>query len=179
MFLDDFEGIADDQVLREELPTGVITLLTKCYAPSCTDEEPCYAYACPRRTSVSHVVARPWVVLTSRKGFIPSYEPEVCDNSGEPERAEEGLGGWSVGERVEVHPPKGDQSAIVCHPLFSVAIPAQFLSSIIFKVIKKEEQYIQDLDTVESVCCSLAHCILSLISLSSCISTGFAKPTPQ
>jgi hypothetical protein len=49
MFLDDVEGGSDMAMQREELPTAVITLLTKCYSPSCSDEEPCYAYACPRR----------------------------------------------------------------------------------------------------------------------------------
>lgn len=49
MFLDDQEGGNDTHPEREELPTGVITVLTKCYSASCTDEDPCYAYACPRR----------------------------------------------------------------------------------------------------------------------------------
>ena len=34
---------------REGLPTGVFTLLTKCYAPLCQEGRPCYSYACPRR----------------------------------------------------------------------------------------------------------------------------------
>jgi len=37
---------------REELPTGVITLLTGCYSPSCTEGQSCYSYSCPRRASV-------------------------------------------------------------------------------------------------------------------------------
>ncbi|OBZ74125.1 Rho1 guanine nucleotide exchange factor 1 [Grifola frondosa] len=49
MFLDDQEGASDARVEREELPTGVITLLTKCYASSCDEENPCYSYTCPRR----------------------------------------------------------------------------------------------------------------------------------
>ena len=49
MFLDDEEGGSDAPREREELPTGVITMLTKCYASSCGEGPPCYAYACPRR----------------------------------------------------------------------------------------------------------------------------------
>lgn len=39
-----------------ELPTGVITLLTKCYSPSCNEGGPCYAYGCPKRGQVSHTL---------------------------------------------------------------------------------------------------------------------------
>ncbi|KAI0831970.1 Dbl domain-containing protein [Trametes gibbosa] len=51
MFWDDQEGASDMRMEREELPTAVITLLTRCYASSCDDENPCYSYTCPRRRS--------------------------------------------------------------------------------------------------------------------------------
>ncbi|RPD64513.1 Dbl-like domain-containing protein [Lentinus tigrinus ALCF2SS1-7] len=51
MFWDDQEGASDARIEREELPTGVITLLTRCYASSCDDDNPCYSYTCPRRRS--------------------------------------------------------------------------------------------------------------------------------
>ena len=46
-FLDGSEGMSAEVPEREELPMGVITLLIKCYAPSCLDVEPSYAYGCP------------------------------------------------------------------------------------------------------------------------------------
>ena len=51
MFPDDQGGSADAIPEREErrAPTGVITMLTRCYSPSCGDGIPCYAYACPRK----------------------------------------------------------------------------------------------------------------------------------
>ena len=49
MFLDDQEGGSDAIPEREELPTGVITMLTRCYSPSCGDGISCYAYSCPRK----------------------------------------------------------------------------------------------------------------------------------
>lgn len=58
MFLDDIEGASDSRVEQEELPTGVITLLTKCYSSSCDDENPCYSYACPRRVRLPHYFCR-------------------------------------------------------------------------------------------------------------------------
>ncbi|KAI8996474.1 Dbl-like domain-containing protein [Trametes punicea] len=51
MFWDDQEGGSDARMEREELPTAVITLLTRCYASSCDDDNPCYSYTCPRRRS--------------------------------------------------------------------------------------------------------------------------------
>ncbi|KAI0675599.1 Dbl domain-containing protein [Trametes maxima] len=51
MFWDDQEGASDARMEREELPTAVITLLTRCYASSCDDDNPCYSYTCPRRRS--------------------------------------------------------------------------------------------------------------------------------
>lgn len=44
MLLDDQDGIGG-----EELPTGVITMLTRCYSPSCGDGVSCYAFDCPRK----------------------------------------------------------------------------------------------------------------------------------
>ncbi|KAI0058941.1 Dbl-like domain-containing protein [Artomyces pyxidatus] len=52
MFLDDQERSADAAPEREELPTSVITVLTKCYSPSCSEASPCYSFACPRRPRV-------------------------------------------------------------------------------------------------------------------------------
>ncbi|THH16693.1 hypothetical protein EW146_g3989 [Bondarzewia mesenterica] len=49
MFLDDQEGGVEAAPEREELPTSVITVLTKCYSPSCVEGAPCYSFACPRR----------------------------------------------------------------------------------------------------------------------------------
>ena len=49
MFLDDLEGTSEGPREREELPTAVVTMLTKCYASSCSEEDPCYSFACPRR----------------------------------------------------------------------------------------------------------------------------------
>lgn len=32
-----------------ELPSGVFTLLTDCYSPTCSRDQLCYSIACPRR----------------------------------------------------------------------------------------------------------------------------------
>ncbi|KAF4610695.1 hypothetical protein D9613_007108 [Agrocybe pediades] len=48
MFLDDQQGGSDSPIERAELPTGVVTILTKCYSASCEDGR-CYTYGCPRK----------------------------------------------------------------------------------------------------------------------------------
>lgn len=43
---------ADNAVIEDDenaLPTGVFTLLTDCYSPTCTRDRLCYSIACPRR----------------------------------------------------------------------------------------------------------------------------------
>lgn len=53
MFLDDQEGVSNELQDQEELPTAVITILTKCYSLSCSEGLPCYSSRCPRRAAVS------------------------------------------------------------------------------------------------------------------------------
>ncbi|KAG6816279.1 hypothetical protein H0H87_007316 [Tephrocybe sp. NHM501043] len=46
-FLSDVMPVDDGA--PEELPTGVVTMLTRCYSPSCSEGVPCYSYVCPRK----------------------------------------------------------------------------------------------------------------------------------
>lgn len=73
MFLDDQEGTSDARIEREELPTAVVTLLTKCYAPGCDEDYPCYSYACPRRVGLFS--------LTARNGCSLRYIAKGCTYS--------------------------------------------------------------------------------------------------
>ncbi|KAJ6474687.1 signal transducer [Mycena vitilis] len=115
MFLDDQEGGSDAAPEREELPTGVVTMLTKCYSPSCGDEVPCYSYGCPRRGNT---------FLAPAQG--PAETPAL------PLREE-----WShtVPQEVLTQLPESEINR----------------QTIIHKLINKEDQYVQDLDTVETV----------------------------
>ncbi|KAJ7460820.1 signal transducer [Mycena latifolia] len=115
MFLDDQEGTSDAAPEREELPTGVITMLTKCYSPSCGDETQCYSYGCPRRGN-TFVAPTPG----------PAESPAV------PQREE-----WlhTVPKEVLTQLPESEINR----------------QTIIHKLISKEDQYVQDLDTVETV----------------------------
>ncbi|PBK72353.1 hypothetical protein ARMSODRAFT_753829 [Armillaria solidipes] len=43
-FLDDSLSTSSD----DEVPTGVMPMLTRCYSPTCSDDWPCFSHACPR-----------------------------------------------------------------------------------------------------------------------------------
>lgn len=36
----------------EELPTGVVTMLTQCYTATCDEFDPCYSRSCPRKVTL-------------------------------------------------------------------------------------------------------------------------------
>jgi hypothetical protein len=58
MFLDDMgpDGADARAPDLEELPSGVILRMTKCYSPGCSDEDPCYAFVCPRKVREARCV---------------------------------------------------------------------------------------------------------------------------
>ncbi|KAH8833407.1 hypothetical protein DL96DRAFT_1677551 [Flagelloscypha sp. PMI_526] len=45
LFLDDIEGGGGE---LSELPSGVITMMTRCYSSTCVEGVNCYSYDCPR-----------------------------------------------------------------------------------------------------------------------------------
>ena len=51
--LDNQEGTSKLVPEREELPTGVITVLTRCYLTTCGEGEPCYSFACPWKATAT------------------------------------------------------------------------------------------------------------------------------
>ncbi|KAF8902367.1 Dbl-like domain-containing protein [Gymnopilus junonius] len=84
MFLDDQEGGSEAVREREELPTGVITMLTRCYSPSCGDGIPCYSYTCPRKGN--YITAQqvppaetPPEVTTDEEEWTKSIDPVVLE----------------------------------------------------------------------------------------------------
>lgn len=112
MFLDDQESGTSGLIEPEELPTGVVTMMTRCYSPSCADGGPCYAYICPRKgNSLIDSTTSPPEIPAENVTWSATVDQEVLQNLPESE------------------------------------INRQ---SIIYKVVIKEEQYIMDLDIVES-----------------------------
>ncbi|KAF9001525.1 CNH domain-containing protein [Cyathus striatus] len=107
MFLDD-EG----SQIREELPSGLVTFMTRCYSPMCEEGVFCYSITCPRK-------GRDQLLSTLSGETEPRSRPEA----------------WT--------PP-----AEVINTLPEAEIRRQ---TIIHKMISKEEQYIRDLDLIESV----------------------------
>jgi hypothetical protein len=82
MFLDDQEGGADAPRDREELPTSVITVLTRCYSPSCSDAQPCYSFACPRRLRAEPTIVEETpspVPVSLDEDWATHVDPAVLD----------------------------------------------------------------------------------------------------
>ncbi|RDB18445.1 Rho1 guanine nucleotide exchange factor 1 [Hypsizygus marmoreus] len=112
MFLGDLEGGSESVPELEELPTGVVTMLTRCYSPSCGDGAPCYSYVCPRKgNSIIGPVSTPVEAPSESKAWTSTVDPEVLKSLPESE----------INRQTIIH-----------------------------TVISKEEQYVQDLDIVES-----------------------------
>ncbi|KAJ7065216.1 CNH domain-containing protein [Mycena amicta] len=79
MFLDDLDGPSDSTPDREELPTAVVTMLTKCYSPSCGEGLPCYSYSCPTKGN-SIILQIPMTESATgpqREAWIKSVPQEV------------------------------------------------------------------------------------------------------
>lgn len=52
---DVYQFLDEEEVgVKEELPTSVVTILARCYSPSCGEGPQCYAYGCPRKVSYAH-----------------------------------------------------------------------------------------------------------------------------
>ncbi|KAF8626558.1 hypothetical protein AX15_004807 [Amanita polypyramis BW_CC] len=111
-FLDDHEGPSDAVTEREELPTGVLTMLTRCYTPMCGEGGVCYAYACPRMGN-------------SITGPLPSPSEGTSIKAGS----------WSAMVDPEV--------------LKSLPGSEKTRQDIIHNIIMREEQYMEDLNTIE------------------------------
>ncbi|KAG9313170.1 hypothetical protein JVU11DRAFT_6624 [Chiua virens] len=115
MFLDDLEGGSESQREREELPTAVITMLTKCYTSTCSEEDPCYSWVCPRRRA------------TMVTDVTPAPEPDVTPHTAD----------WLN----------------TVDPTILRSLPESEVhrQTIIHKTISQEEQYVQDLGSVETL----------------------------
>ncbi|KAJ4489046.1 CNH domain-containing protein [Lentinula lateritia] len=64
------------------LPTAVVTMLTRCYVPTCVDDKPCYASDCPKRgLSIQRMLSpsskiAPVVINITDTSSYPSLEEE-------------------------------------------------------------------------------------------------------
>ncbi|KAG6872317.1 hypothetical protein C0995_010920 [Termitomyces sp. Mi166 len=100
---------------KEALPTSVVTILAKCYSPSCGEGPECYAYGCPRKGD-------------SLRKMLPSNmeTPSTSTRESWPKTVPP--------ELLQTLPEREINRQIIIH-----------------KLISKEEQYVKDLDLVESV----------------------------
>ena len=57
-FMGEMEGMGSGDALTGELPKGVLTMATRCYSPSCTEDQRCYSPRCPFRTNPDTFLGR-------------------------------------------------------------------------------------------------------------------------
>ncbi|KAJ3780956.1 Dbl-like domain-containing protein [Lentinula aff. detonsa] len=96
MFLDDLDGGAGSSSAQPsspseltELPTGIITALTKCYSPDCVEGMTCYSPRCPRKARGSLAAVDPGSPISKVRDrgeeWIKSVSSEVLVNLPESE----------------------------------------------------------------------------------------------
>ncbi|KAH8833385.1 CNH domain-containing protein [Flagelloscypha sp. PMI_526] len=84
MFLDDIEGGGGE---LSELPSGVVTMMTRCYSIMCEEGVKCYAYGCPRSDSTllgPQVVSEP-ALGPSNQSWATKVEKEIIESLPESE----------------------------------------------------------------------------------------------
>ncbi|KAJ4500998.1 CNH domain-containing protein [Lentinula lateritia] len=140
MFLDDLEGGAGSSSAQPsspseltELPTGIITALTKCYSPDCMEGMTCYSPRCPRKGD--SILGPSTNSLSRGGGSLVDSDPRLSSStiSKVRDRGEEWIN--SVPSEVLVNLPESEVNR----------------QTIIHKLISKEEQFLADLDTIEAV----------------------------
>ncbi|KAJ3983138.1 CNH domain-containing protein [Lentinula detonsa] len=69
------------------LPTAVMTMLTRCYSPTCVDDKPCYAWDCPKRgtNNVNGTIKRPSTFDAEKKPWKETVPLEVLSRLPEGE----------------------------------------------------------------------------------------------
>ncbi|KAJ3860794.1 CNH domain-containing protein [Lentinula novae-zelandiae] len=140
MFLDDLDGGAGSSSAQPsspseltELPTGIITALTKCYSPDCMEGMTCYSPRCPRKGD--SILGPSTNSLSRGGGSLVDSDPRLSSStiSKVRDRGEEWIN--SVPSEVLVNLPESEVNR----------------QTIIHKLISKEEQFLADLDTIEAV----------------------------
>ncbi len=77
-FMGEMEGMGAGESLTTELPSGVMTMATRCYSPSCSGDKGCYSPRCPFRTSPDTFLAKKEAVPTPTPA--PAQEGEWTEN---------------------------------------------------------------------------------------------------
>ena len=88
-FMSEMEGMGEG--LTSELPSGLMTMATKCYSPSCTGDRRCYAARCPFKTSPDTFLGQKQVAVPrpapttsmSRGDWTQNVEPMILRNMSE------------------------------------------------------------------------------------------------
>lgn len=89
-FMGEMEGMGD--ALTGELPKGVLTMATRCYSPSCTEDRRCYSPRCPYRTNPDTFLGRripaptPTTTRSSGGRWLDNVDPLVLHELSESQK---------------------------------------------------------------------------------------------
>ncbi|KAI9144811.1 CNH domain-containing protein [Paraphysoderma sedebokerense] len=111
---------------EEDLPTGVFTILTDCYSSTCSRERICYSIACPRRLEQQsrHISATSSMKRSQSEASLPEAQAQ-----------EEKFWSTYVPEEIRLNATEE-------------VVKRQ---EVIFELIHSEEQFVNDLDSVEKI----------------------------
>lgn len=94
-FMGDLDGGGTGEALAGELPQGVMTMATRCYASSCSGDDRCYAPRCPFKTtpatflqaaSVEPPISTPSPMPLSDGGWTAELDPFIEQQLSEQQR---------------------------------------------------------------------------------------------
>ncbi|ORX37372.1 Dbl homology domain-containing protein [Kockovaella imperatae] len=74
-FMGEMEGMGAGDGINSELPSGLMTMATRCYSPSCPQDSRCYASRCPFRQMPSSFIYMPDPSPTPEASTIHGEEP--------------------------------------------------------------------------------------------------------
>jgi hypothetical protein len=81
------ESAVEKEIEEDDLPTGIFTILTDCYSPTCSRTSLCYSIVCPRRLEQQRYLnLKPSRSLASGVGLVgnSSNTEDSGDDSGWP-----------------------------------------------------------------------------------------------
>ncbi|KAJ3776382.1 CNH domain-containing protein [Lentinula raphanica] len=171
------------------LPTAVVTMLTRCYVPTCVDDKPCYAWDCPKRgLSIQRMLSSSSPKsYTSQAGAVhrrpPSNDNLPVSSADHPDEESSRNDRDSIKRLLSIEREKKP---------WKDTVPSEVLSRIsdgevnrqteIHDLIAKETDYLADLITLETqFMLPLSEWVAShpeLSDISNSVSSSSPPPTP-
>ncbi|ORX55506.1 hypothetical protein BCR36DRAFT_403069 [Piromyces finnis] len=110
----------------DSLPNGVYTLLTRCYSPTCSENNMCYSISCPRRLEQQNLLNH----VARTTALAEKIMNKIDNNNSENQY-------WSTVMPENI--------------VNSVSETERKRQEVIFELIKTEREYVEDLDLIQKL----------------------------